>query len=67
MGSHEPFEPLLELACYVEWSPDGSKLAYTQKYDMKGLPNRLIIANVDGSNPVSLFEKISPNPLAHPT
>jgi WD40 repeat protein len=67
MGSHEPFKPFLSLACFPAWSHDGSKLAYTAKFDMKGLPNRLMITNADGSNPISLFNDKTPHELAYPT
>jgi len=67
MGSHEPFEPFLSLACYPAWSQDGSKLAYTSKASTGDLPNRLIISNKDGSDPVSLFPQTTPHELAYPT
>ena len=66
MGSHEPFEPFLSLACYPAWSTDGSKLAYTSKATAGDLPNRLIISNADGSDPVSLFPQTTPHELAYP-
>lgn len=67
MGSLKPFEPLLSLACYPAWSPGGSKLAYTAKASSKDLPNRLMITDADGSNPVSLFIEPTPHELAYPT
>jgi len=67
MGSHKPFEPFLSLACYPAWSPNGSKLAYTAKASSKDLPNRLIIADADGANPVSVFIEPTPHELAYPT
>jgi hypothetical protein len=67
MGSHEFFKPFLSLACFPAWSPDGSRLAYTAKFDLKGLPNRLMIADADGSSPMSLFTDTTPHELAYPT
>lgn len=65
--SHEPYAHFLSLACFPAWSPNGTKLAYTAKIDNKGLPNRLMIANSDGSNPASLFNDTTPHELAYPT
>ena len=67
IGSHKPFSPFLSLACFPAWSPDGSKLAYTSKASAGDLPNRLIISNADGSDPVSLFPQTTPHELAYPT
>jgi hypothetical protein len=67
LGSYEPFKPFLTLACFPSWSHDGNRLAYTSKFDLKGLPNRLVIANKDGSNPTSIFDETTPSPLAYPT
>jgi Tol biopolymer transport system component len=67
LGSREAFKTFLSLSCFPAWSHDGSKLAYTAKFDDKGLPNRLMIANRDGSNPISLFDDTTPHELAYPT
>jgi hypothetical protein len=67
IGSHDPYTNFLSLACFPTWSPNGTKLAFTAKNDNKGLPNRLMIANSDGSNATSLFDDTTPHDLAYPT
>ncbi|MFV2043586.1 MAG: TolB family protein [Anaerolineales bacterium] len=67
IGSDSGFQPLISLGCYPAWSHDGSKLAYAAKGDLDYAPNRLLIANADGSGLVSIFGEELIADLAYPT
>ncbi len=67
IGSDSGFQPLISLGCYPAWSQDGSKLAYAAKGDPDFAPNRLLIANADGSGSVSIFGEERIADLAYPT
>jgi hypothetical protein len=55
VGSNSGFQPLISPGCYPAWSHDGSKLAYTAKGDPDFAPNKLLISNTDGTDPISVF------------
>jgi len=67
IGSDTGFQPLISLGCYPAWSHVGSKLAYAAKGDPDFAPNRLLIANADGSGSVSIFGEERIADLAYPT
>jgi hypothetical protein len=55
IGSDNGFQPLISLGCFPAWSHDGLKLAYTAKGDPDFAPNKLLISNTDGTDPISVF------------
>lgn len=61
------FESFLTLACFPSWSSDGSKIAYASKDAPRSLPDQVMIANSDGSDPRPLFPDQQLGELTFPT
>jgi len=69
VGSGEAPAPFLTLAASPAWSPDGSKLVYSQMPSSSTLDyynGQLVIANADGSFPEPLFPERQPAGMVSP-